>query len=316
MQRQIYSAYGLRIEAELPCPGLWTLPGDGRAADVTVRMLPEADGSLGELEHGLYEVKPRVFQLHIPDVARYVVEDGSRIEIQPLPGASEDQIRVYLLGSVMGALLYQRGLFPLHGSAVETPWGGMVFVGAQGAGKSTLAAEFHRRGYKLLSDDVCAIEQTAQGMQILPALSQYRLCPDAFERLEGAQAGRFEMDKFVVALGEGHRREPMPLRAVHVLAELPEYAGPDAAPEWEQVRGLQQVQGLIENLYRLNFLQGQSTQRELMQLAATVAQRTEMAVVRRRRDTEKIGALVEYLEQVWAERYAALPVEERVQCAV
>jgi hypothetical protein len=152
--------------------------------------------------------------LDVPGVARYRVEDGNCILIEPLPESSVEMIRLFLLGSMMGALLYQRGLFPLHGSAVETPWGGMVFVGAQGAGKSTLAAEFHRCGYRLLSDDVCAVQKTAQGLVILPAVAQVRLCADAYERLGNPAGARFDFDKFIMPMGEKYCPDPVPLKGI------------------------------------------------------------------------------------------------------
>jgi hypothetical protein len=189
MSLNAYWAYGLRIHSELACPELPSLPLEAGNPDVTIHLLPAAEDALESLENGYYEVQPGIFRLAVRGVAQYRVEEGSRIFIEPLPDVPLEKIRLFLLGSAMGALLYQRGLFPLHGSAVETPWGAMIFVGAQGAGKSTLAAQFHRKGYRLLSDDVCAVAPTPEGLQVLPALAHFRLCADAFERLGAPRAG-------------------------------------------------------------------------------------------------------------------------------
>jgi hypothetical protein len=206
----------------------------------------------------------------------------------------------------MGALLYQRGLYPLHGSAVETEWGAMIFVGVQGAGKSTLAAEFHRRGYRLLSDDVCAVERTAQGLRILPALAQIRLCADAYERLGTPAGSRFDVDKFVVPMGDGYCPDPVPLRAIHILAEH------DAAlPRFEALRGLSKVQSLLENLYRPFYLKGQRTQSEVARMAGTIARQTSVIQVHRRRDGSAGGDLVRFLELAWAECFEPAPGVEK-----
>jgi hypothetical protein len=241
-------------------------------------------------------VLPGKFRLDIPDLARYSVEEGKRIVIEPLAGSTQDKIRLFLLGSTMGALLYQRGLFPLHGSAVETPWGVMIFVGAQGSGKSTLAAEFHRMGYRLLSDDVCAIEQTPDGFMVLPALAQLRLCADAFGRFGSPKGARFDVDKFVVPLGDRYCPEPRPLRAIHVLSNH------DAeTPRFKVLRGLDRVRFLLENLYRPHYLKGQRTQSDLMRMAGIIAQHATLATVSRQRDQSATGDLVKFLESAWAE---------------
>ncbi|MGA2571992.1 MAG: hypothetical protein ABSF23_15895 [Terracidiphilus sp.] len=206
------------------------------------------------------------------------------------------------MGSAMGALLYQRGLFPLHGSAIETNWGAMIIVGAQGIGKSTLAAEFHRRGYRLLSDDVCAVASTPQGLMVLPAPAHFRLCADAYERLGTPQGARFNVDKFVVPMNEGYCSHPVSLKAIHVLTEQE-----SVDPEFKDLRGFDRIKSLLENLYRPQYLEGQSTQRDLMSLAAKIAGKAAIVEVSRRRDPKAIESLAAFLESSWAARFESSP---------
>ena len=109
-----YWAYGLRIQADMDCPELPSVSVEMGNPDVTIRLLPPAANALESLENGYYEVQPEVFRLAVPGVALYRVEDGRRIFITPLPDVPIEKIRLFLLGSALGALLYQRGLFPLH----------------------------------------------------------------------------------------------------------------------------------------------------------------------------------------------------------
>jgi hypothetical protein len=306
MSLNAYWAYGLSIHADLVCPELPPHPQPSREPDVVIRLLAPVASISDTLEHGYFEVRPGVFRLAMPGVGEYRVEDGKRIFIEPLADAlidaasQLDKIRLFLLGSAMGALLYQRGLFPLHGSAVETGWGAMIFVGAQGVGKSTLAAQFHRSGYRLLSDDVCAVAATPEGLRILPALAQVRLCPDAYDRLGSAEGARFDVDKYVVPMGTGYCPDPAPLRAIHILSDH------DAeAPKIEVLRGFDRVQRLLESLYRPHYMKGQETQAALMRLAGSIAQRATLLSVARRRDAAGIEGLVSSLELAWAEQFAA-----------
>ena len=306
MPLNAYWAYGLNIDTDLVCPELPRHPHPINDPDVTIILLPHESGTLRPLPDCCYEVQPGYFRLDVPGVARYRVEEGKRIIIEPLANASPEKVRLFLLGSTMSALLYQRGLLPLHGSAVETPWGGMIFVGAQGSGKSTLAAEFHRCGYRVLSDDVCAVESTPQDLRILPASAQFRLCANSYERLGTPPKACFDVDKFAVPMGERYCPDPVPLRAIHVLSNQ------DAElPRFEVVRGLDRVRRLFENLYRPHFLKGQRTQNDLVCMAGVIAQRATLAAVSRRRDTTDTGDLVRFLELNWTERFGAVSTRDK-----
>ncbi len=312
MPLNAYWAYGLRIQAELVCPELPPHPEGTGSPDVTIEMLPPAPPASEAPANACFEVRAGSFRLSVPGAAKYRVEGGRRIFIEPFPDAPPEKIRLFLLGSVMGALLYQRGLFPLHGSAVETPWGAMIFVGTQGAGKSTLAAQFLRRGYRLLSDDVCAVETTPDGLRILPALGHFRLCADAYERLGSPQGGRFEVDKFVVPMGEGYCPQPMPLTAIHLLRLCDSQTqGAGVAPAFQVLSGFDRVRCLLENLYRPQYLKGQRTQGDLMRLAGVIAQKATMAAVTRRWNPDEVDGLVDFLESAWAQRFAVIGSEEK-----
>jgi hypothetical protein len=304
MSVNAYWAYGLSIHTDLVCPELPPHPHPAGDPDVTIRVLGREAAALRPLLDRRYDVQPGHFRLDVPGVARYSVEDGRHILIEPMADSTPEKIRLFLLGSTMGALLYQRGLYPLHGSAVETPWGAMIFVGAQGAGKSTLAAEFHRQGYRLLSDDVCAVERSNEGLRILPALAQIRLCADAYQRLGTPEGSHLDVDKYVVPMGERYCPAPVPLRAIHVLAD-------HGAPRFERLRGLAKVQCLLENLYRPFYLKGQSTQSEVSRMAGIIAQHASVFRVSRRRDATLPQDLVGFLELAWAECFQSAPGVER-----
>jgi hypothetical protein len=183
----------------------------------------------------------------------------------------------------------------------------MIFVGVQGAGKSTLAAQFHRKGYRLLSDDVCAVAAMPEGLQILPAVAHFRLCADAYERLGTQPGARFDIDKYVVPMGEGYCPHPVPLKAIHILVDHD-----SSTPEFEVLRGFDRVQRILENLYRPHYLKGQGTQSDLMRMAGLIAQKTTIVAVSRRRDPEAIEGLVGFLESAWAKHFTASPSKGQI----
>ena len=105
MSLNAYWAYGLSIHADLVCPELPLHPEANAAPDVEIRLLAPVASVSDTLEHGYFEVRPGVFQLAVPGVGQYRVEEGKRIFIEPLADASIDKVRLFLLGSSMGALL-------------------------------------------------------------------------------------------------------------------------------------------------------------------------------------------------------------------
>lgn len=164
-----YSLFGLQIGSDLELPELFQRDGP---ADVRIELgrVP-TDGQFGP---GVHPVKGGAL-LVVDKAARYFVADGSRIVVQPEDGASSRNVRLFLLGSVFGLLLHQRGLLPLHANAVEIDGRAVAFTGGPGAGKSTLAAWFSDRGFALIADDVAVIDFEGETPIIQPGLPRLRL---------------------------------------------------------------------------------------------------------------------------------------------
>lgn len=182
MKSFIYKAFGLTIESELKIPEL--LPGSrGSKPDVSIAAGAVPSDLRDACSAGvLYQAAPGRFLLQVEKVCRYLAEDGCRIALDRAVGSRDDATRLFLLGPVLGALLKQRNLLVLQGSAVETSSGAAVFLGASGSGKSTLAAALHQRGYRVLADHVCALS-TQQECTVLPAFPRLLLWADALQCL-------------------------------------------------------------------------------------------------------------------------------------
>lgn len=183
-----YQAYGLAIESQLEFPELPLLGSDAssnamdpvgiRYGDVPAALEnPTGQGVL-------YQASAQQFLLKMDGVARYLVRQGNEILVQPAAGSLESDVRVFLLGSCMGALLHQRGLLVLHASGIGTEQGAWLFTGHSSSGKSTLLGEFLRRGYKMLVDDVCAVTGDPAGTPMVqPAYPRTRVWADVARKL-------------------------------------------------------------------------------------------------------------------------------------
>lgn len=247
-----YRLFGLDLRSEIDLAGL-APPVDVATADVEIGFgsVPAENAVPG------YSAIPEGTLLTVAKVGRYLIRDGRRIVIDPAPGASERNLRLFLLGSAIGALLHQRGLLPLHANAIDLGGRAVAFSGHSGAGKSTIAAWFHDRGHKILADDVCVIGFDDAGRALAyPGIPRLRLWREALEA-SGRDAGAYDrsfddIDKYDVPTGTDSRLEPLPLAAIYLLRRAEEEQGGDAAID--RLTGVDAVETLMSNTYRGAYL--------------------------------------------------------------
>jgi hypothetical protein len=211
MKTAIYRLGGLRIASDFPLFGLHVCQNDAEAhSDVVIRCAPIPEGFAsaiakvrdGQGQHsGRYDGKEVL--LEFPDVARFLLRAGKEILIDLAPSSDHDEVRAYLLGGVFGALCHQRGIIPLHASAIDIADGCVAFVGRSGAGKSTLAATLARHGHGIVTDDVCFLQLGTDGdVQVWPGISRIRLWEDAKVALgfggPGVEREIYRYDKYFI----------------------------------------------------------------------------------------------------------------------
>jgi hypothetical protein len=160
----------------------------------------------------------------VPETAIFLIQDGERIIVSPMYGADEDKIRLYLLGTCMGALLMQRRILPLHGSAIAINGKAYAFVGDSGAGKSTLASAFLSKGYQLISDDVIAVTFSQdQTPMVMPAYPQQKLWQESLTEFgmetSGYQSIFQRETKYLVPVPYKFIAEPLPLDGIFELSK-------------------------------------------------------------------------------------------------
>lgn len=153
-----YQAFGLSLQSALALPELRENPDAATPADVTVSIGPAPcpDEGVVPVADGV-RAGPDIFWMDVAGTARLLVRHGREIVIDAYPAASESDIRAYLLGSAIGALLHQRGLLALHASAVEIDGRAVAFMAPSGGGKSTIAMHLHQLGHRVIADDICAL---------------------------------------------------------------------------------------------------------------------------------------------------------------
>jgi hypothetical protein len=292
-----YHAFGLHITSEIEIPRLPAWDGDGSPPDLVVRC-----GSVpSELEDvqqrgAVYQIAHGQFLLDIERVARYLVSGGCEILLERYSQADDKDVRLFLLGSAMGALLHQRGVWPLHGSAVAHEHGAAIFLGASGSGKSTLAGAFQQRGLRVLSDDICAITANPSGrMQVSAAYPRISLWPDSVEKLGGdaqhlQQTHTFQ-EKYDFPL-QDFSGNPAAVIAIYSL-----YTDDQPGIRLTPLTGFDKVRELTANTYRLHFLTGMQLEQQHFLQAQALAQQARVVRVARPRQPFLLEELADLIER-------------------
>jgi hypothetical protein len=296
-----YHYSGVRIASELPLPE-WAVFEESHPVgepDVVIVSRECLSAPDDDTAGGADECR-----FTVPQTAQYRVRHGREILVAGAPGASPQDVRIFLLGSALGALFHQRGMLGLHASVVCTARGAVAFCGRTKAGKSTLAAWLCRRGYQFVADDLCRVECVSGGSTVVyPSTPRLKLWRDALAAMQQDHASLERdyrrADKFHVATDPVDVRMPIPLCAIYLL----EWADFDIA----RLRGLRGLQDLATTAsYRPDLLRHSDHRAAHWRRCTELAGRVALHRFSRPRDAAALEKSVD-LVQAHAARYIGLP---------
>ncbi|MBE5108865.1 aldolase [Bacillus thuringiensis] len=252
MENVLYQAFGLKIVSEIPLPELSQLNEKKEMADIQIEItdLSERWNKYNEEQQKTIVVEDEVVMFHVPQTAIFSIQAGEKITFSPMPEADENKIRLYILGTCMGALLMQRKILPLHGSVIAIDGKAYALIGDSGAGKSTLASAFLGKGYQLLSDDVVAVSLLNKNNAIVhPSYAQQKLWQESLNEfgMEIAQySPLFEREtKYAVPVNSQFFPDPLPLAGVIELVKTQE-----EDIEMTRIEGLTRLYKLYRHTFR------------------------------------------------------------------
>ena len=280
-----------------------------QGADVTVRRasvpdaLPAADAKGPAWEHG----GGRLLIRH-PGGVRFLIEGGTTIRYQAKRGMTPDDIGLFLFGSPWAALALQRGLLPLHASAVSRAGAVHAFTGASGVGKSTLAAALGGHGLPFFTDDVLLLEPTSAGGDVglrCYGIAGLKLLPGAVALMDATLLGE------PVRAGV-HKRWAHPvrhssrlvghLRTLHVLSDQTVPTDAPGSCSIEALTRRRTVVALYEALHRKRQALAIVGRRRLFEWLLTVATgQMQVSIFHRPRSERLFGEGVAHLAAALAE---------------
>jgi hypothetical protein len=218
----------------------------------------------------------------IRNVADFEVKGGQSIRIWPADGAAQKDIEIFLLGPVWGALCHQRGVLPLHASAVLTKAGIAAFAGHSGAGKSTTGALMGSLGYELVADDLLPVSLNQDLVPgAWPYLRRLKLHRESFGQLAltptEAVGQTLDKEKCFAHPRLSGRDEWSKLERVYLL-EIDQTC---SSVSIERITGAEAIRAFVDQTYHFQFIVGSSRLSDHLKFCARLA--SEIPLFRLRR---------------------------------
>jgi hypothetical protein len=185
-----YLAFGLQIASEIELPEL----SEGEPGSNFDLYIKRGDFDLPKLKktginrRGITAFfgadKAGDLMLHWDGVADFKTVASDTLMVRPLTDDA-GLLSLFTVSEAIGLMLFKKGFFLLHASAVQVGDRAWCFMGKPGAGKSTTAAAFIKAGCTMLSDDLTAITFDETGdAYIVPAYPQLKIWERTVDGLE------------------------------------------------------------------------------------------------------------------------------------
>ncbi len=293
-----YCLYGLNVESEVICPQLPISEAEVFKPDVHVTIGIVPDTLKDPIVKGFkFQAKENMILFKTRRIADFLVSNGNRIVVQPRNGSNENEVRLLLLGWVFGALLHQREILPLHGSAIKVGSECVIFCGNAGNGKSSIARSLLYRGYRLLDDNISAVSVSNNGIPIVyPGYPEIKLFRDIMEKYEDNLTEhrriRPELDKFSLSFSDRFYNKPLPLKKIYLLAN---HSKPDI--EILPATGSEKFHSLRNSTFCYNFVKGLGRELSNFRAVYTLGTKIPLIHVRRPYNPFPLDELADLLEK-------------------
>ncbi|HEY0107195.1 MAG TPA: hypothetical protein VGB91_14020 [Rhizomicrobium sp.] len=286
--------------SEVELPGIASAPVDDTDWEVTVRLgaVPQ-ELAAAQATGPTYQIAGDLFLLRIRGIARFLLKGGRELTVQTEDATPLEDIAIFIIGTVFGILLHQRGQIVLHASAVRVNGKAVLFCGPSGAGKSTMAAALERQRFAFVIDDLCAVVlRDGSAPMVLPDGRQLKLWSQAIENLDMADKRRApvrkSLEKYYVE-PEKAFGEPLPLGAVYVLRQ----ARPAHPPGVAQPNVVDSALLLRRNAYRPLLVNRMGQKADYFKAAAAIANSAGIFHLTRAADFAGIPDVISTLRAHW-----------------
>ncbi|NJN13540.1 MAG: hypothetical protein HC836_48850 [Richelia sp. RM2_1_2] len=282
-----YFAYGLGIHSNIEIPELMPaqVPCD---VQITIDIKAKIPAEVPSDRHYLKLTHEETIFFD-KNIGTFLIHNGCEITAIPLHGVEDSLIRLCIIGTMFAILLYQRGLFVLHGSAVEVDGGAVLFIAPSGWGKSSITAALHARGHHIISDDVVPVSIEKNTMNVFPGFPQLKLYPEVAEILGHDQSKLHLLHPELKKGGlrvtpQEFSQTSLPLKRIYTLAK-------DTTLGIEPIQCHEAVIHLVRNSIPTRWVQLNSTSHFLQ--CANIAKNIPFYTLKRSNDLSSLPTLAQ-----------------------
>jgi hypothetical protein len=294
LKTHYYQVFGLVIQSELVLPELNTSDQTEPDINILIGPIPSKLEKVS-FKGAIFESSPDEF-LFSNDIVNLHIKNGKTIFFQPNNNASDQEIRLYILGTGMGVILHQRGLLPIHGSSIAHNGYAYIFSGISTSGKSTLAAAFALKGYKVLADDISVVKKDNNGIfMVHPGIPHIKIWNDVQSVLnfpEVTERVRPQLEKYFITHQIEFYNEPLPLAAICVLN-----IKRDKGFKYSKITGVNKFNSLRNNTFRIRILDSSGQTEAHFQTVSQLANSIDLYNIYRPSIPLNINELVDFIEQ-------------------
>ena len=291
-----YHINGLNVVSEIYFPELIAKQGhDDNNIDIKWGDVPVSLKSITS-EGEFYQATENEFLLRINGVARFLIKDNSKVVIDAAVGSDESEIRLYVLSTILGILLYKNNILGLHASCIKIGDRAVLISGHSGAGKSTTALGMHRRGYEIFSDDISAVFLKDNSPYVYPGYMYIKLWKPSLDAFgldtKTLQMIRPNIEKYRFPIKRTNQ-EPLPLASIIFIRSNTEISD----IECKQIDGLTSFEYLQRNTFRQGIIKDLGKTPSYFSIYSQIAAHIPLYSIKRPESFEATG-LVDYIENL------------------
>jgi hypothetical protein len=252
-----YVLCGWRTRSEIPLTGVPTSTNNRESLDVVIEIANGRSPITNSAGRFVFQHSAECSLIRIKDIADFEIGEGRQIRVWPAPRAAYKDIEIFLFGPAWATLCHQRGMLPLHASAIITKKGITAIAGHSGSGKSTTAAVLTSLGYELIADDILPVSFNQHSIPgAWPYIQRLKLHRDLILQLAFTAtelvSETIDKEKYFVRPKRTGENKWSRLERLYVLES-------DITASHfsiEEITGADAVSALVDQTYHFNFILG------------------------------------------------------------
>lgn len=291
-----YIFYGLKVRSEFRIRGLHDKKIGEPDISIHAGRLPQHIPKISS-KGLLFEATKDDFLFHFEKFGvSFRILSGKKIIVDLKKSEFLVEHEVLLMTSVIGVLLHQRSLLPLHGSSISTEQGKYIFIGKSASGKSSLAAEFYFNGYQIISDDIATISSSSNNQLMLhkglPYLKLWENVLRLYSSKTSFQPVRHDLNKYIVPIKSGPETSTSKIAAIIVLS-----TNNTSDFKIHKISGIDRIKVLKVNTYRNRFVNVLGQEENQFKVITSLARECDFFLLERPKSPILLKELREFIEK-------------------